>query len=66
MSDIEIELFTTALVFWFEHRQGGECADAADFQDGCEAVQEKSGVIPTALDKIAIRSLLRSKHHVDC
>lgn len=58
MSPNEQKLFSVALKFWFEHRQGGACADVADFDDGCNAIKEETGITPSPDDLIAIRMLV--------
>jgi hypothetical protein len=54
MTSNEMLLFATALVFWSEHRQGGDLDDAADIGDGFDSISEKSRVHPTAIEKMTI------------
>ena len=59
MTANEMLLFSTALLYWTEHRQGGELADAADVNDGIERISEVSRVQPTPIELATIISI----HH---
>jgi len=52
-------LFATALLFWTQHRQGGDLADSADINDGIDAVSEMSRIKPNGIERLTIISVYK-------